>query len=228
MNASRSRARVAAAGAAALLAGTTAAWATDLAGARSERDGTPSPAATSPLRTPTERFREPSQPVVRTTARDARPDSARTRALAAPARFEVAELGISMPVRPVGVAGDGQMDLPPSPALMGWYEHGPRPGDPEGATVMAAHRDMPEYGTGPAARLERLDVGDLLTVRSGGTVRRYRVTQVTQLDKETLDLDAIFSRTGAPRLHVVTCSGRFDLRTRTYERNLVVVGVPIP
>lgn len=164
---------------------------------------------------------------MKTTVRDARPGAAPARTIPAPTRFDVEKLGISMPVRPVGVAGDGQMALPPSPAIMGWYVHGPRPGEKGGATVLAAHRDMPEFGTGPAARLERLGRGDILTVRSGSTVRRYRVTQVTRLKKEALDLDAIFARTGPARLHVVTCSGRFDPGTRSYEKNLVVVGVPL-
>jgi LPXTG-site transpeptidase (sortase) family protein len=164
---------------------------------------------------------------VQTTARDARLGAALARTLPAPTRFEAESVGISMPVRPVGVARDGQMALPPSPAVMGWYEYGPRPGETEGATVLAAHRDMPDYGTGPAARLDRLGKGDLLTVRSGSTVRRYRVTQVTRLEKEALDLETIFDRTGPPRLHVVTCGGRFDPGTRSYEDNLVVVGIPI-
>jgi len=86
---------------------------------------------------------------------------------------------------------------------------------------------MPDFGTGPAARLERLGQGDVLTVRSGSTVRRYRVTQVAHLEKEGLDLEAIFDRTGPARLHVITCGGRFDQATHTYEENLVVVGVPL-
>ena len=162
-----------------------------------------------------------------TTARDARLGAAQALALPAPTRFEVERVGISMRIRPVGVARDGQMALPPSPAVMGWYEHGPRPGDGNGATVLAAHRDMPDFGTGPAARLDRLRQGDVLTVRSESTVRRYRVTQVTRLEKEALDLAAIFDRTGPARLHVVTCGGRFDPATRSYEANVVVVGVPL-
>ena len=167
------------------------------------------------------------QLTARLTARDARPSAGRAAPQPAPTRFENDRLDISMSVRSVGVARDGQMALPPSPADMGWYAYGPRPGEDTGATVLAAHRDMPDYGTGPAARLDRLRRGDVLTVRSGATVQRYRVTQVTQLTKERLDLDALFPRTGPPRLHVVTCGGRFDPETRAYEENLVIVASPL-
>lgn len=223
--------------AAALLAGTAVAWATHPADEWSQPSGRSAPVTGSPLLAPddpapTSRPAPPpsggrSQPLVQTPARDARLGAAQARALTAPTRFAIEELGISMPVRPVGVATDGQMALPPSPAVMGWYQHGPRPGDQAGATVLAAHRDLPEFGTGPAARLEGLERGDVVTVRSGSTVRRYRVTQVTRLEKQSLDLAALFARSGPARLHVVTCSGRFDPRSRTYEENLVVVGVPL-
>lgn len=229
--------------AAALLAGTAAAWFThpsgsgvapsgDSAGgsasalaASGDRAGSIVPPTPPVPQSMPQSIPQSTQPTALTTARDARAGAAPTD-LAPPTRFEVEELGISMPVRPVGVAKDGQMALPPSPAVMGWYQHGPRPGERDGATVLAAHRDMPEFGTGPAARLERVDRGDLLTVRSGNTVRRYRVTQVTRLEKRSLDLATLFARSGPARLHVVTCSGAFDPRTRSYEENLVVVGVP--
>ncbi len=226
---------MAAAVAAALLAGTAAAWFTHPSGSGVAPGGGPAGVSASALAAsgdqagsiapPTRPVQQSTQPTALTTARDARAGAVPT-VLAPPTRFEVEELGISMPVQPVGVAKDGQMALPPSPAVMGWYQHGPRPGEKDGATVLAAHRDMPDFGTGPAARLERVEQGDLLTVRSGKTVRRYRVTQVTRLEKRSLDLTTLFARSGPARLHVVTCSGAFDPRTRSYEENLVVVGVP--
>jgi LPXTG-site transpeptidase (sortase) family protein len=222
MNAPGSRARVAAAAAAALLAGSAAAWLTLPSEAGPEPGGVSAPLTAAPLTPPAEPPRRTDPTASPSTAS---PSTAPT--LPAPARFEADSVGISMLVRPVGVATNGQMALPPSPAVMGWYEYGPRPGDKEGATVLAAHRDMPDFGTGPAARLERLRRGDVLTVRSGSIVRRYRVTQVAHLEKEGLDLEAIFDRTGPARLHVITCGGRFDQATHTYEENLVVVGVPL-
>ncbi len=132
-----------------------------------------------------------------------------------------------MPVRPVGVASDGEMSLPRTPAEMGWYSYGPRPGDPRGATVLAAHLDMPGYGTGPIAAVEDLRVGDVVTVRSGRTTTRYAVTDVRSVGKTRLDLPALFTREGAPVLHVVTCGGLFDPDLRRYDRNVVVTASPV-
>src|SRR6478752_9981206 len=59
---------------------------------------------------------------------------------AAPTRVAVARLGIDMTVEPQGVLPDGQMALPASPTVAGWYKFGSAPDD-AGATVIAAHVD---------------------------------------------------------------------------------------
>jgi sortase family protein len=173
----------------------------------------------------------PPTAVPRTTRTDqpkARPATqAAAAARPAPTRFTIKRLGIDMPVLPVGVARDGEMALPRTPADVGWYQFGPRPGDPRGATVLAAHLDMPGYGPGPIAAVEGLRRGDLIVVRSGGTTTRYAVADVRSVRKSQLDLGALFARDGAPVLHVVTCGGAFDPETRRYDRNVVVTATPV-
>ncbi len=146
----------------------------------------------------------------------------------APTRFTIERLDVDMPVRAVGVARDGEMALPRTPAEVGWYEFGPRPGDPRGATVLAAHLDMPGYGVGPITAVEKLRRGDTLVVRSAGTTTRYAVSDVRSVRKAQLDLPALFARNGAPVLRVVTCAGAFDPETKSYDRNVVVTATPVP
>jgi len=145
-----------------------------------------------------------------------------------PTSVVIPRIKARMPILPIGVASDGQMALPPDPADAGWYRYGSRPGDGAGATVLAAHVDSKEYGIGPMARLGELEVGDFLTVLSGGTARRYVVTSTRQLEKSTLDLAYLFARTGPPRLHLITCGGEFDERKRHYDQNVVVLAAPAP
>ena len=145
----------------------------------------------------------------------------------APTRLTIDRLDVDMPVRPVGVARGGEMSLPRTPAEVGWYQYGARPGDPRGATVLAAHLDMPGYGVGPIAAVERLRRGDTLVVRSGSTTTRYAVSDVRSVRKSQLDLRALFARNVAPVLHVVTCAGAFDPETKSYDRNVVVTATPV-
>jgi sortase (surface protein transpeptidase) len=139
-----------------------------------------------------------------------------------PQRLTIQRLGIDMAIVPEGVAGDGEMALPATPAQVGWYRYGPRPGDRAGATVLAAHLDMPGYGVGPIAKVDELRAGDVITVRSAAATHRFRVTDVVSVRKASLDLAALFARDGPPRLHVVTCGGEFDRERRRYEENVVV------
>jgi hypothetical protein len=192
----------------------------DSLGPAATAPATPSgPSATQPTTNPT--IHPPTQPTARAATQAAAPIAP------APTRFTIERLGIDMPVRPVGVARDGEMALPRTPADVGWYEYGPRPGDPRGATVLAAHLDMPGYGTGPIAAIEDLRRGDVVIVRSGGMTTRYAVSDVRSIRKSQLDLAALFARDGAPVLHVVTCGGTFDPEARRYDRNVVVTATPV-
>jgi hypothetical protein len=217
---------VAAALAVALLAGLAVLWLTRPSEAMS---GVPSgdslPTVTSAA-TPAPSASSASRDVLpRPAARPATPPPAD--GLAAPTGLAIGRLGIDMDVRPVGVARDGEMALPRTPADVGWYEFGPRPGDPRGATVLAAHLDMPGYGTGPIAAIDHLRRGDVITVRTGSTRTRYAVTDVRGIRKTRLDLDALFTREGPAVLHVVTCGGAFDPEARRYDRNIVVTATPL-
>lgn len=235
----RSRRRVAAALAAALLAGAGTAWFTRPASS-AHSAVSPSGRATTGVATLL-----PDDPVTPTPPTgssgtlpprrpDGRPLLGRLLPSASPLgegphpiSFSIERLAITMDVKAEGVARDGEMALAPDPADVGWYRYGARPGDRTGATVLAAHVDEPGYGVGPLAQLKNLRDGDRLTVTSGRTVRLYSVKTVTSIKKTTLDLDALFTRSGPPLLHVVTCGGHFDQERRHYDENVVVVAQPV-
>jgi hypothetical protein len=148
-------------------------------------------------------------------------------AAASPARLVVASARIDIAVRPVGVAPDEQMELPPDPAVIGRYRFGSAPGDPRGAVVLGGHLDSKRYGVGPLVRLRKLGPGDELTVRmSDGKVAQYRVTKVEEIAKRRLPIDQIFDRDGPPALRIVTCGGPYDERNGGYRDNLVVSAAP--
>jgi len=137
-------------------------------------------------------------------------------------RVEIPEIDAVLPVVPVGVARDGQMALPDDPSTAGWYRFGPSPEDDIGAAVISAHVDSRDE-VGPLARLGRLGRGDRIVVTVDGTRVDYVVERVDQYAKTALDVDALFSRTGPARLHLVSCGGEWDPRTRHYEDNVVAI-----
>lgn len=235
-----SRGRVAAAVAAAVLAGVSTAWLTRPVGSAEPAAAFPTRAVTTPA-TPvpgdagakTSASASPGTSVPPTALPSIRVHPAAPPAggagrsrWPAPTALTISGLDLRMKIMPVGIAQDGQMALPTSPADIGWYEYGPRPGEP-GATVLAGHLDSPDYGTGPLARLSGIQAGERVTITASGQTTTYAVSSVTRYEKTQLDLAALFRREGADVLHVVTCAGTFDRETRSYDENVVVVARPL-
>lgn len=143
-----------------------------------------------------------------------------------PVSLEVSGVNISAEVVPVGIADDGQMELPPHPDVIGWYRFGPTAGDGAGSIVLAGHVDSRTYGLGQFARLHESEAGDEVLVRTeSGRDLRYTVVDVRSLPKAELPLADVFSREGHERLLLITCGGDFD-RQQGYADNIVVTAVP--
>jgi Sortase domain len=191
----------------------------------------PSAAAGAPLaqalRTPPVPSLPPAAPAVpgpSVVTRDAalRPPAERP----VPVRLAVPSLGITAPVEPAGVAGDGQMALPEDVDRLGWYRFGPVPGGP-GSAVIAGHVDDLEQGLGALAPLREVAVGEQVEVTDGaGTATRWRVVSRTLVHKPELPLGELFGRIGPPRLVLMTCGGEFLRAQRSYRDSVVVVAEP--
>jgi len=164
----------------------------------------------------------PAVPVVDASMRDSPPVAA------APSRLVATSLGVDVPVVSAGLDDAGNMALPPNPATAGWYEYGPAPSSPAGATVIAAHVDSLTYGIGPFAAFADAAPGtEIVVTDTAGAVRTYAVSSVDTTDKLDVVWASVFDRTGPSRLVVVTCGGEFDYTTRHYLSNVIVVATPV-
>ena len=152
---------------------------------------------------------------------------AREATVAQTVRLTASTVRIDVRVRPVGVARDRQMALPPDPTVLGWYRYGPAPGSGGGSVVLAGHLDSRRYGLGPLVRLREVELGDRIDVtRDDGTRRAYRVRSLRRYDRQALPAE-IFSRVGRERLRIVTCGGAYLPDRGGYQLNLVVTAVPV-
>jgi hypothetical protein len=144
-------------------------------------------------------------------------------------RLAVPDVGIDAPVDPVGVTRDGRMRLPDDVDRVGWYRFGPAPGRPQGSAVLAGHVDSWDQGLGALSRLRSVEPGRRIAVTdAAGRVTRWQVVTRRLVVKQHLPLARLFTRSGPPRLVLLTCGGPFDERLRSYRDNLVVVAVPVP
>jgi hypothetical protein len=150
------------------------------------------------------------------------------RAAVAPVRVQIAVAGIDMAVVPVGVEPGGFMELPPDPAIAGWYRFGSDPWSLDGNTVISAHIDAPDYAIGPFAALRDLPLQtDVAVFAADGTEARYSVASVTYYPKAELPTEDLFARTATRSLVLITCGGEFDSTTGHYADNVVAVATPL-
>ncbi len=83
-------------------------------------------------------------------------------------------------------------------------------------------------GLGALSPLSGASVGDEVRVddAAGGTTT-WQVVARQVFSKQSVPLADLFTRTGPPRLVLITCGGPFLADIRSYEDNVVVVAEPV-
>jgi hypothetical protein len=145
------------------------------------------------------------------------------RATPVPVRIDIPRIGVSSSLDRLGRKQDGTVETPPlrRAAVAGWYELGPRPGDP-GSAVILGHVDSDRA---PAVffRLRELRRGDEVRVgRADGSVLRFVVERTEQFPKKRFPTDDVYYPTLTPGLRLVTCGGLFDHSIGHYKSNIIV------
>jgi LPXTG-site transpeptidase (sortase) family protein len=142
-----------------------------------------------------------------------------------PQRLQIPSLGLDAPVVPVGLEGDGSMQIPGA-TESGWYWPGTAPGAQTGSAVIAAHVDYAGQ-RGVFFDLRTVEVGSEISVLDEqGVPLRYVITERFQVDKDLLPIDELFRANGSHTLTLITCGGGFDASSRSYADNIVVRAVP--
>jgi LPXTG-site transpeptidase (sortase) family protein len=145
--------------------------------------------------------------------------------VAKPVRLRIAAAGVDTPLEPLGRAKDKSIELPTQPQLAGWFDGGPRPGQP-GPAVIIGHVDW--HGPAVFFRLRHLKPGDLITVdRADGTVARFTVTSRKQVAKRDFPTAEVYAPDLAPSLRLITCGGQFDWVNHNYLDNVIVFAAPV-
>jgi sortase (surface protein transpeptidase) len=140
--------------------------------------------------------------------------------VAKPVRVVIPAIDVDADLVALGLNDDGSMEVPDF-GLAGWYEPGPRPGDP-GPAVIAAHVDSVR-GPDVFFRLRDLTTGDKITVEyADGSDSTFVVSESEQQLKDDLPVERIWNDTDDAVLRLITCGGEFDADARSYLSNLIV------
>ncbi|MFD6288316.1 class F sortase [Streptomyces sp. NPDC060205] len=146
-----------------------------------------------------------------------------------PVSLALPRLGLRAPVDPVGVARDGQVEVPGDPGRVGWYRFSPAPGASEGSAVMVGHVDSDGRGPGVLVALNDVRRGDRVRAeRADGSSVEYRVTARRSITKKALVSSEAFRLDGPAVLTLITCTGPYLPDEGGYQNNLVVTAVEAP
>jgi len=138
-----------------------------------------------------------------------------------PMWLAVPSIGINIAVGRLGLTPNGQVMVPATAHTVGWYVHGPTPGQ-LGSSVILGHVDS-YLGPGVFFELKRLVAGNRINVTlADGAVVSFRVNRVEQYSKTSFPDRLVYGSHGTRALQLVTCGGTFDHATGSYESNIVV------
>jgi hypothetical protein len=138
-----------------------------------------------------------------------------------PVALRIPSIGITSGFAAVGLDADGALEVPPAADLVGWYTEAPTPGE-LGPSVVTAHVDW-KHEKGVFHDLGRLKPGDDVAVdRADGVAVTFGVTRVAEYPKTQFPIGEVYGPTDAPELRLITCGGRFNSTTRSYDDNIVV------
>ena len=139
-----------------------------------------------------------------------------------PLKLRVAKLNIDAFIEPVGIDPQGNMAAPRDPQDVSWYAEGGFPGSP-GNIVLAGHVDDIKGKPAVFTRLTTLTKGDKITITTmSGKVYRYIVDAHATYPYDKAPLADIFGVSEKERLVLITCSGKWDEKTKNYADREVV------
>jgi sortase (surface protein transpeptidase) len=141
-----------------------------------------------------------------------------------PTALAIPSIGVRTRLIRLGTTPSGELQVPASTAVAGWYTGSPRPGA-TGSAVIVGHIDS-VTGPGVFLRLRELRPGDLIYVRRGhASLAVFKVTAVTTVLKSRFPTDAVYGPVPDAQLRLITCGGAFDQADGHYLSNVVVFAV---
>jgi hypothetical protein len=144
-----------------------------------------------------------------------------------PVTLIIPSIGVQTKLTDLGVTASGDLQVPSSTAVAGWFTRSPRPGA-IGSAVIAGHIDS-RSGPGVFFSLPRLRPGDRIYVRrTDGTLALFRVTAVRSYAKNHFPTLAVYGPVPDAELRLITCGGAFDPALQSYLSNIVVYAVEAP
>lgn len=138
-----------------------------------------------------------------------------------PTRIIIPKIGVDTSFVDLGLAPNNEIEIPKKYDEVGWYIHGPTPGE-FGPAVILGHVDS-YLGPGVFYSLGQLNPGDTVNIeRSDGTVAKFRVDKLERYKQSNFPTSLVYGNIDHAGLRLITCSGSYDRNLKRYDSNLIV------
>jgi natural product biosynthesis luciferase-like monooxygenase protein len=139
-----------------------------------------------------------------------------------PVRVDIAAVGVTAPIGPLGLNQDGTLEVPADFARAGWYTGRPTPGE-AGPAIIVAHRAS-RRGPGAFWNLPDVHPGQQIVVTRADRRRvLFAVERVEQHRKDAFPTAAVYGPTTETALRLITCGGPFEPALGDHYRDNVIV-----
>jgi len=139
-----------------------------------------------------------------------------------PDRIRIPKIGVDAVFEaPLGVDSSREIEVPEGYETVGYYKHGPTPGE-LGPAVVLGHVDSYQ---GPAVfySLGQLAEGDTIEIdRDDGTTAVFAVDRLERHAQSGFPTRQVYGDLDYAGLRLITCSGTFDRGIQRYSHNLIV------
>ncbi|MBX4210459.1 class F sortase [Candidatus Parcubacteria bacterium] len=135
--------------------------------------------------------------------------------------LSIPKISVNAGVVATGLEGN-RMAVPHNYTDVGWFSLGSLVGE-NGNAVLGAHVDNGANTPGVFKHLNKLIVGDTMQITDReGKNMIFRIKEIQVLKYNDPDTGAIFRKSGAPGLVLITCAGTWRPAIKNYDKRLIV------
>ena len=139
-----------------------------------------------------------------------------------PDRLKIASLGIDAHIQRVTISKHNTIGVPNNFKDVAWYIYSPKPGQ-EGSAVIDGHVDNGLALAGVFKHLSDIQVGDPISVTDGdGKKIDFTVIQIDIYPYSSTSTDALSYPKPGSYLRLISCTGSWLSKFRTYDKRIVV------
>ncbi len=146
-----------------------------------------------------------------------------------PRYLRIPDINVFSRIKSLGVTPGGAVDTPKNIYDTGWYNEGARPGNAVGSSLILGHVSG-WTGPGVFKNVNKLAVGAKFEIEKGtGEKINYEVTRTEQVVAIEVDMSKILATevAGEHDIKLMTCSGKYNKETKSFEDRFIVYGKQI-